>query len=361
MNYATVAPIVRALQRDARLEIYFTASEDPGRRREIYAEATPPFRLISPLLAAFIRFDAYLAADFLWVNLLRGARRVQTFHGVAGKYRTVYDSPSRSMREWDRLFFINRRRYEHFITSGAIDAEGQSARLIGMPKLDCLVDGSLQRDDVLRSLGIDPESRTVMYAPTWSPYSSLTSLGEELIKGLSDAGYTVIVKLHDRSHDPRYIHSGGHDWGKRLAPLLAAGRGLLAGSSDSSRYLAAADVLITDHSSVGFEYLLLDRPLVRIHLPELIAHTDIEPSYVEMLSSAARSALHVGEVLRAVDQSFADPRQLSENRRQVAAEMFYRPGTATSRAVAEMYELLELNGPAVENENPGTSRVSIIK
>ena len=29
-------------------------------------------------------------------------------------------------------------------------------------------------------------------------------------------------------------------------------------------YLAAADVMITDHSSAGFEYLLVDRPLIRI-------------------------------------------------------------------------------------------------
>src|ERR687891_562075 len=54
-------------------------------------------------------------------RLPRGARRVQTFHGVAGKYRTVYDSPSESMRSWDRLFFINERRLQHFIDCGAID------------------------------------------------------------------------------------------------------------------------------------------------------------------------------------------------------------------------------------------------
>ncbi len=83
------------------------------------------------------------------MKLLRGARRVQTFHGVAGKYRTVYDSPSESMRSWDRLFFINERRLRHFIECGAIDEDSQAARLIGMPKLDCLVDGSLQRDELL--------------------------------------------------------------------------------------------------------------------------------------------------------------------------------------------------------------------
>jgi len=350
MNYATVAPVVERLQCDDRLEICFTASEDQRQIQCIYSEARQPFRLISAFRAAFLRFDAYLAADFLWVKLVRGARRIQTFHGVAGKYRDIYDSPSRSMREWDRLFFINRIRYQHFITSGAIDANADSARLIGMPRLDCLVEGSLKRDEILLSLGLDPTTKTVLYAPTWSPFSSLISMGEDLVKKLSEAGYTVIVKLHDRSKDLRHIHSGGHDWGKRLAPLLATGRGLLATGNDCSPYLAAADVLITDHSSVGFEFLLLDRPVVRIHLPELIAATDIEPFYVDMLSRASMPAINVEQVMNAVEQSFQDPQQLSDTRELVAREMFYKPGTATDRAVAEMYEVLELELPVYGEE-----------
>jgi CDP-glycerol:poly(glycerophosphate) glycerophosphotransferase len=343
MNYSTIAPIVDQMRLDGRLEFYFTASENQVQAEHIYSEARKPLRLVSPSLAAVMRFDAYLAADFLWVKLLRGARRVQTFHGVAGKYRTTYDSPSRSMREWNRLFFINRRRLQHFITSGAIDADSPAARLIGMPKVDCLVDGSLKRDAVLTSLGVDPSRRTVMYAPTWSPYSSLGVMGEDLVRRLSAAGYAVIVKLHDRSRDLQYIYSGGIDWGARLEPFLLKTGGLLATGSNSSWYLPAADVLITDHSSVGFEYLLLDRPLIRIDLPELIEKTDIEPVYVKLMSNASTSVLNVDQTIAAVERSFAEPQHSSENRRAVASEMFYKPGGATARAVQEMYNVLDLN------------------
>src|SRR6188474_1320825 len=154
MNYSTIAPIVRRLQRDQRLEFYFTASEDPSSTQKVYDEAVEPFKFITPFQASLTQFDVYLASDFLWMKLPRGARRVQTFHGVAGKYRTVYDSPSQSMRSWDRLFFINERRLRHFIESGAIDEGSQAARLIGMPKLDCLVDGSLKRNELLLEMGI---------------------------------------------------------------------------------------------------------------------------------------------------------------------------------------------------------------
>jgi len=342
MNYATVAPIVERLQRDVRIELYFASSENPALTESIYADAVEPYKLITPLQASLFQFDVYLASDFLWMKLPRGPRRVQTFHGVAGKYRTVYDSPSQSMRGWDRLFFINERRLRHFIESGAIDDGSDAARLIGMPKLDCLVDGSLQRNNLLAEMGISPARRTVLYAPTWSPHSSVVSMGEELVRRLGEAGYAVIVKLHDRSRDLQFVNSGGVDWGERLAPILQTFGGVLAQGNNSSPYLAAADLMITDHSSVGFEYLLLDRPLIRIHVPELIKNTDIEPTYVDLLASAAASVANVDEVMTEVERGFADSKANSETRVAVANEMFYKPGTATDRAVAELYELMEL-------------------
>jgi len=87
---------------------------------------------------------------------------------------------------------------------------------------------------------------------------------------------------------------------------------------------------------------LLDRPLVRIHVPELIMNTDIEPTYVDLLASASSSVNNVDEVEAAVERVFADPSEHSALRRTVANEMFYKPGTATDRAVKELYNLMEL-------------------
>jgi hypothetical protein len=345
MNYATLAPVVERLQKDPRVEIFFTSSDSPGRTSEIFADAKPPFRFIGPAAAAFHRFDAYVAADFTWLRLPRGARRVQTFHGVAGKYRSIYDNPARGAHNWDRYFFINRRRMNRYLSSGTIPDWVASARLVGMPRVDCLVDGSLKRDVILADLGIDPTRRTVLYAPTWSPYSSLPAMGEELVRRLGAAGFAVIAKFHDRSRDPRFINSGGCDWGARLEPLLQATGGALAKDANASRYMAAGDVLITDHSSVGFEYLLLDRPVVRIALPELIARTDVEPSYVELLASASSNTESCSGAVAAVERAFEEPSALSRERRAVAAEMFYRPGSATDRAVCYMYDVIELEPP----------------
>jgi CDP-glycerol glycerophosphotransferase (TagB/SpsB family) len=343
MEFSMIAPIHRRLSQDRRVEFFFTSSVHPDNVRHIFADAGNAIEIISPARAALMKFDAYLAADFIWAKLPRGTRRVQTFHGVAGKYGNVYDRPDYSLREWDRLFFINKRRLNNFISAGAIDADSPAICLIGMPKADCLVDGSLQRDNILRSLGIDPFRRTVLYAPTWTPYASLNAMGEELVTKLGRAGFCVIVKLHDNSRDSDPRNSGGINWVERLTPILQDHGGHLAARGTIAPYLVASDVMISDHSSAGFEYLLLDRPLIRIEMPELIARTNIHPDYVDLLVKASTTVRNPQETMRATEFADSNPAQLSMERKAVADDLFYKPGTATTRAVTELYKVTELS------------------
>ncbi len=339
VNFTMVAPVVRALERDPRVELYFTASEEPARMASIYCEATG-VRTIHPHRAALMKFDAYVASDFMWASLPRGTQRVQVFHGVGGKYG--FDAPTRSMREWHRLFFVNERRLGNFVAAGAIDHDSPAIRLIGMPKVDCLVDGSIDRDGVLVSLGLDPSQPTVLYAPTWSPASSLNAMGADLLTGLLRLPINLIVKLHDRSRDGRERYSGGIDWVTRLQPLLPPGRGVIAPGHDISPYLVAADLMITDHSSAGFEFLLRDRPIVRIHRPSLIQLANIHPDYVGLLASVSESVAGAADTIDAVERGLANPAGRRDDRRRVAAELFYRPGGATDRSIDALYDLIEL-------------------
>ena len=339
VNYTMVAPVVRALEADPRVQLFFTASEEPRRLAQIYREA-PHVTKVHPQVAALMKFDAYVASDFMWTTLPRGTRRVQVFHGVAGKYG--FDAPDRGMLGWDRFFFVNERRLGNFISAGLLRPDSPEIRLVGMPKVDCLVDGSLERESVVGGLGLDPSRPTVLYAPTWSPASSLNALGAELITAIGRMPVNLIVKLHDRSRDLRPRYSGGVDWVRRLRPLLRPGRGVIAPGHDISPYLVAADAMITDHSSAGFEYLLRDRPIVRIHRPQLIQLANIHRDYVSLLAAAATSVTDVAGTVAAVERGLADPEPLGGERRRVAAELFYRPGTATARSVQALYDVIEL-------------------
>lgn len=340
INYTMFEPVYRALKNDPRVSVYFTASEEPRLARHIFRSAGPDARIIAPWRAAFMKFDAYVTSDFMWTPLPRGTRRVQMFHGVGGKYG--FDAPTQSLAPWHRLFFVNQRRLRNCIAAGALESTSPAIRLVGMPKVDCLVDGSIDHATVMGSLGLPRTRPTVLYAPTWSPASSLNKLGEALLGRLAAMPVNVIVKLHDRSRDLRACYSGGVDWPARLTPLLRRAGIVLAPDADICPYLVAADILITDHSSCGFEYLLLDRPLVRIHVPELLALAQVHADYVRLMSDVADSADDVPEIVAAVERALANPKERSGRRREVAADLFHQPGSATARCVSELYDAIEL-------------------
>ena len=347
VNFTMVAPVYRAMANDPRVSFFFTASEDPHRLHDIYREAvatragqTPEVQLIDTAVARRMRFDAYVASDFMWQPLPRGTCRIQVFHGVGGKYG--FDAPTESMRAWDRIFFVNERRLRNFVKAGAIDADSPAVRLVGLPKADALVNGTWSRPAVLASLGLDPQRPTVLYAPTWSPASSLNAIGAGLIDRIKALGVNLIVKLHDRSRDVRPRYSGGVDWVATLTPQLQGATAVLAPGHDITPYLVAADLMVTDHSSAGFEYLLRDRPIVRIHRPDLIRDANIHPDYVELLASVSASVGDIDGAVAAIEQGLASPDALSETRRAVAADIFYRPGGATARSIRNLYEAIDL-------------------
>jgi CDP-glycerol glycerophosphotransferase (TagB/SpsB family) len=257
------------------------------------------------------------------------------------------------MRDWHRFFFVNQRRLRNFIHAGAIEPDSPAIRMIGMPKVDCLVDGTFDRDAVLLSLGLDPARPTVLYAPTWSPASSLNAMGVELVNGLRRMPINLIVKLHDRSRDLRTFYSGGVDWVARLEPLMTPGQSLIAPAHDISRYLVAADLMITDHSSAGFEFLLRDRPIVRIHRPALIELANIHPDYVNLLAAVSDSIEVADDALAAVARGLDNPGARSPERRAAAADLFHDPGGATGRSITALYELIELDPAPVARIRQG--------
>jgi CDP-glycerol glycerophosphotransferase (TagB/SpsB family) len=356
VHYAMFAPVHRAMADDERVRFSFIASDAPAEAATIFREAGDRPAIVGPVSAALRKYDAYLTSDFTWTRLLHDTCRIQMFHGVGGKYG--FDAPKEPLDAWHRLFFVNRRRLTNCIASGALDAGSSAIRLIGMPKVDCLVDGSLERDAVLRALGLSPCRPTVLYAPTWSPASSLNLLGVRLLQQLQRLPINVIVKLHDRSCDPRRQYSGGVDWPAALRPHLAEGSAVLASEADICPYLAAADVMITDHSSAGFEYLLLDRPLVRIHVPALIDLANIHQDYVRMLSEVAESTTAVDDTIAAVERAIADPQARSATRRAVAADLFHEPGTATERCAEALYEAIGLEPQRTSHLAPSTPHVA---
>jgi glycosyltransferase involved in cell wall biosynthesis len=356
MSVAVFRPVYERICRDPRLEFWFTAHGKVWTPEQVFQAAGIEGNVVTATTAARMKVHLYINTDFwdmTWLH--RRARRMHMFHGVAGKYGL--DAPfdlAPTIATFDSLLFPNVDRRRRYIEACLLPDDSIKAALVGYPKVDCLVDGSLDIPEIRRGLGLAEGCPTVIYAPTWSPFSSLNDAGEEVIERLEAEGLQVIVKLHDRSYDPGQRGSGGVDWATRLAKYDDHPRVRVVRVPDGSPYLAVADAMVSDHSSIAFEYMLLDRPLVTINRPELLAGAAVSPDKIQRLRSAAEVVQDGSGAARAVTAALGDPTRRSAERRQVAHDLFYRPGTATERAVALLYHLVGLTAFA----EPGASRSS---
>lgn len=348
MSFAIFQPVYEQLRLDPRFDFWFTATGGAWDARRLFERVGIVSHVVLPDSVALMKVDACINTDFwdmTWLH--RRTRRLHLFHGVAGKYGL--DAPvevAPTIAIFDRLMFPNADRFERYVEAGLVQAGGPVGLLIGYPKVDRLVNGSLDREQIAARLGLDRRRPTVIFAPTWSPDSSLNTIGEALIRELAGCGCNVLVKIHDRSYDPSPRGSGGIDWAARLSVLGELPAVRVVTEADATPFLAVADAMVTDHSSIGFEFALLDRPLVVVDCPSLIARARVTPSKVRALRAAAEVASTPAEVAAALHRQLGEPSLHSKERQALADQFFYRPGTATGRAVAAVYEVLGLDPPA---------------
>ena len=355
MSFVIFGPVYEKLRTDPRLEFWFTTAGGTWDPQKLYTQVGIHENLVPNSDATWMKVDACINTDF-WDStwLRRRTARIHLFHGVAGKYGL--DAPvdiAPVVGTYDRLLFPNRDRLERYAEAGLVCLGSPRAVLVGYPKVDRLVDGSLDTAAILAGLALDRTRRTVIYAPTWSPYSSLNLFGEEIIRGLVDGGFNVIVKLHDRSYDLNPRGSGGIDWGARMAAYAGNRRVRVVTDADSTPFLAVSDAMVTDHSSVGFEFALLNRPIVIMHCPELIERARVARSKVLQLRAASEVVGTPSEAAPAIWKQLEAPGLHRRERAALAREFFYEPGTAAERAARVVYEVLGLPAP-----EPSPSRLS---
>jgi hypothetical protein len=342
---AVLGPLAEALAQEAGVRVWFT-SEYPDRM----AALVPAGSFLTHPQVEWRRLDLYLNGDpWAAARLRRCAHRINFFHGVAGKYDL--DRPTDlplGFQYYDRVAFINRDRMERYLAAGIVTP--RQAVLVGYPKLDRLVNGGFDGAAIRASLGLDPARPTALYAPTYSEASSLHVAGEAIVRSLAAAGFNVLIKLHDRSLDPDPRYNAGIDWRARFLALERPGQVCFIERSDSSPLLAAAHIMVTDHSTIGFEYLLLNRPLLVFDAPDLMRVARINPEKVALLRRAAVVSRTPEALAAAALETLRNPGHLSRERHEVAEAMFHGAGGATARALAVIHELLDMKNGSSQVE-----------
>ncbi|MBD3244179.1 MAG: CDP-glycerol glycerophosphotransferase [Chitinivibrionales bacterium] len=193
---------------------------------------------------------------------------------------------------------------------------------VGLPKLDPLLQGRYSRDEILSRYGLDPSRPTVVYAPSYKP-TSIFLIGEAFVPLLDS--YNVIVKLHPYSWNGKYAPHRQHRLFERLAAKHPALKLVPPSDHNMLPYLAAADTLVSEGSSVINEFLALGRCGVIVDLPdERLRHHDGQPLLEERTAEWLRdSFVHISsrEELRAAVETALNPG--AERRRHIERDRDY--------------------------------------
>jgi len=338
-NFAVVERLYQRLARDDRLDIRFTSRNDlDGWSNRLFRRmGRADLPTVHPMWAAVRRWDLYISPDILM--MARRARfRIHTFHGVSFKGKAFTEK----VLKFDRLFIVGPYMKRRFVEKGILADDDPRLAMVGMPKLDPLMDGTLERVEILGRIGLPWDRPTVLYAPTWRKESSLYSMGEEIVRALAQKDWNVLVKLHDLCYYPSY---NTVDWEARLRTLQHRNLRVIR-DYNVVPCLFVGDLLITDGSSVGNEFTLLDRPIIFCEAPQLVEKYKQTIDLETWGTKTGRLVKSAGEALEAAEWALAHPREQSEIRGAAAADIFYRPGTATDRAVGQIYAALDLEKPA---------------
>lgn len=183
----------------------------------------------------------------------RGQTVLQTWHGTPLKklalHRPGFD-PRRAVavvregRRWDVLLAQN--AYGARILRKAYAFLGRPIWVEGYPRNDILHTGG---DGSLRAaLGLTADQRVILYAPTWRDDREQMVDFLDLTRLADATGATLLVRGHSRT-----LLTGSDAQGERIIDVTAY--------PDISQLLLVADALITDYSSVMFDYTATGKPI----------------------------------------------------------------------------------------------------
>ncbi|OKJ23450.1 CDP-glycerol:glycerophosphate glycerophosphotransferase [Streptomyces sp. CB00316] len=275
---------------------------------------------------------------------------LQTWHGSAYK-RMGFDETRVRLQDALQRERLQQavHRFDHFLVRSEHDVAtlARAYRLpedrllrTGYPRNDALIaerartetEGRLPRPPLAGALGIDDHRKVVLYAPTFrgGPAGGKQARRRLLLDVREFADrfgdmYTLLVRAH-------YLEAA------RL-PVCPPGTVIdVSRHHDVSEVLALADVLVTDYSSIMFDFALLDRPVI-LYAPDLDTYAAERGSYFDLREKAP------GPVVATQEELFAELAEVKKSdirhapQRAAFAQEFgaYDRGDAARRVVAAVF------------------------
>tara|TARA_B100000886_G_scaffold330253_1_gene280494 strand:- start:3768 stop:4793 length:1026 start_codon:yes stop_codon:yes gene_type:complete len=238
--------------------------------------------------------------------------KVQIFHGLCEEKKGHYDitgffdlycTPGPLITE---KFQVLQKKYKSFLVKET-----------GWPKLDNLFKKVITLKKI-KSEKLKKEKKTILYAPTFSPkYKSSSSLFNA-IKKTQKYKFNWLVKFHNLENESvvKKYRTLSSDYFKIIE------------DDNILNLMESADILITDTSSVAYEYLLFNRPIITYK-----AETRFEKGL---------NLLQSDDLIGAIVRSIEDPDEFKQSRDEILNDIHpYQDGKSSKRLVETISDFIK--------------------
>lgn len=160
--------------------------------------------------------------------------------------------------KWD--FLIAQNDYASEKYQSAFNLSADKVKVTGYPRNDFLKNFDVDFvDEMKKEIGISTSKKVILYAPTWKDnnsyekgsYRSVLDIDLEKMHSVLGSEYVLLIKWHYLISDQIKIPEKFKDFAIKVPQTY-----------DINSYFVISDFLITDYSSVFFDYANLQRPII---------------------------------------------------------------------------------------------------
>jgi CDP-glycerol glycerophosphotransferase len=286
----------------------------------------------------------------LWIPKPKKTIYVQTWHGTPLK-RLAADMdevhmPGTDTANYKRNFLEEASKWDYLISPNAYSSEifrrafNFNKKMIesGYPRNDFLINANNETTvaQIKKKCGVPADKKVILYAPTWRDnefygrgrYKFDIQMDLKKMKAELGHDYVIILRMH-------YLIAGNTDLSDYKGFVFD-----LSAHEDIRELYLIADMLITDYSSVFFDYANLRRPMF-FYVYDIEDYRDnLRGFYFDFELKAP------GPLVKTTDQMINEIKAVERNGFQISAEVedFYNKfcyledGRASERVVHAVFK-----------------------
>lgn len=247
----------------------FFLTLDKAYYKRLVAGSEYPERILSAFslkdMITIAKADAVITSHGLHLfSILRftSIKFIDVWHAVS--YKGFHKDDFKLQRSFDQSWVSSNFMKKMYINRFGF--QPHKIKVTGYARTDQLVNGSLDKEEILTKYSIPVHDKYVLIAPTWQqdvpgrdilPFNTnINQFFEELDRLAQDNSAYIIFRTHFNSGDlfnvPNLTNTGFMPYSKYEI---------------AEDFLFIADILITDWSSIGIDYLPLKRPTIFLDVP----------------------------------------------------------------------------------------------